>query len=227
LVGEAASWCSSTFNTQLYAEAEIYPFVACRLALVLYSGFKQDPTFRKLLGEPSCVYTLFEVVEDLTRRGILSALCLRVGRAVASAAVLSLGARPRRVVLPRGLARLLACLGLRGLLTLAAWLAWAPRYAKTYSRLGKACHLLFIASLARGRGYGSRLLRQVEELCKSAGARAVALEVDVENPALLFYAKRGYTSLVVTVFAGRSYLLMAKLIQRATLGDCEDEEETS
>jgi len=186
--------------------------VACKLAHVLYAGFKEDPSFRRLLGGPSCIYTFFEVIEELARQGVLAALCLKVGGATASVAVLSISARPSRVVLPRGLARLLACLRLRGLLTLAAWLAWAPRYARAYSRLGEACHLLFIASLAPGRGYGSKLLRRVEELCRSAGARTVALEVDIGKPALLFYAKRGYTPLALTVFAGRYYLLMAKLI---------------
>ena len=186
--------------------------MTCRLAHVLYAGFREDPSFRRLLGEPGCVYAFFEVVEELARQGVLTALCLRAGEVTASVAVLSLGARPSRVKLPRGLARLLACLGARGLLNLVAWLAWAPRYARAYSKLERACHLLFIASLAPGRGYGSELLKRVEKACRSAGARAVALEVDVENPALLFYAKRGYTPLTATVFAGRHYLLMAKLI---------------
>uniref|UniRef100_A0A7C4FE84 GNAT family N-acetyltransferase n=1 Tax=Thermofilum pendens TaxID=2269 RepID=A0A7C4FE84_THEPE len=201
--------------------------MVCKLARVLYAGFKEDPSLRKLLGEPGCIYTFFGVIEELARQGVLTALCLKVGGATASAAVLSVGARPRRVVLPRGLTRLLACLRLRGLLTLAAWLAWAPGYARTYSKLGETCHLLFIASLAPGRGYGSKLLREIEKLCRSAGARTVTLEVDTGNPALLFYAKRGFTPLMATVFAGRYYLLMAKLIGDPRPRCSGDEEETS
>lgn len=70
--------------------------------------------------------------------------------------------------------------------------------------------MLFIASLLPGRGYGSKLLEIVEGECRRLGRRAVVLEVDLENRALMFYARRGYAPLAVTKFAGRDFLLMVK-----------------
>jgi GNAT superfamily N-acetyltransferase len=50
---------------------------------------------------------------------------------------------------------------------------------------------------ARGRGIGSKLLKRAERWAKEKGALKVSLRVDVDNPAVEWYMKRGYTKRAV------------------------------
>lgn len=52
---------------------------------------------------------------------------------------------------------------------------------------------------ARGLGIGSELLRKAEEWAEERGALKVALRVDVDNPAVEWYRKRGYRERAVVM----------------------------
>jgi len=190
----------------------------CRAALTLFKGFRSDPLANSLLRSPSCLYIFFELLVSLARLGALKLVCVEDSGAAASAALLAAGraqlsGKPGVSAAARLLAFLAACLKLRGLLLLTGSAAWFPRYRRILRQVEKPCHLLFIASLLPGRGYGSRVLKTVEEECRRLGRQAVILEVDLENRALMFYARRGYAPLAVTRFAGRDFLLMVKEFQ--------------
>jgi len=141
-----------------------------------------------------------ELLVSLARLGALKLVCVEDSGAAASAALLAAGraqlsGKPGVSAAARLLAFLAACLKLRGLLLLTGSAAWFPRYRRILRQVEKPCHLLFIASLLPGRGYGSRVLKTVEEECRRLGRQAVILEVDLENRALMFYARRGYPTL--------------------------------
>ncbi|NJF24881.1 GNAT family N-acetyltransferase [Thermococcus sp. Bubb.Bath] len=50
---------------------------------------------------------------------------------------------------------------------------------------------------ARGWGIGSELLKKAEEWAKERGALKVLLRVDIDNPAVGWYKRRGYTERAV------------------------------
>lgn len=183
--------------------------------MTLFRGFKEDPLMRKLFRDLTCLYSFFELLVSLARLGVLRVTCVEERGVVASAALLSarhvrLRITLRIIAAVKLLAILARCLDLRGVLRFIRSLAWLPRYMHYLLQIEKPCHLFFIASLLPGRGYGSKLLKDVEEECRRLGGRSVMLEVDLENRALTFYARRGYRPLALTRFADRDFLLMEK-----------------
>lgn len=53
-------------------------------------------------------------------------------------------------------------------------------------------YILDVETKVRGLGIGSALLERAEEWAKSEGARKVSLRVELDNPALNWYLRRGY-----------------------------------
>lgn len=62
---------------------------------------------------------------------------------------------------------------------------------------------LYVAPALRGRGYGKRLLDELDEIARAAGCRALHLEVFPGNAMAAWYKARG--------FAGRGNLMSKRL----------------
>lgn len=52
-----------------------------------------------------------------------------------------------------------------------------------------------VAARHRGRGLGTRLMRELGERARAEGVRRLSLSVDAENPALRLYERLGYREL--------------------------------
>lgn len=196
--------------------------MGCREAeSVLCYRFRREPALRKALRGEAAIATFFAALVEAAREGYPRLICVCRGSRAAAAALYTPPRGPSAAQLAR-LARLLALLSPRALLDAAAWLARSRAYARALAACSPGCHLLFIASAASGRGYGSEALKAVEEACAREGGLWVTLEVHRRNPALLFYAKRGYEPAAAAVYAGEVYVLMRKRLQargRNTFGD--------
>ncbi|MDR0928742.1 MAG: GNAT family N-acetyltransferase [Oscillospiraceae bacterium] len=69
----------------------------------------------------------------------------------------------------------------------------------TYRFLSDACELLSLNSRAQGRGLGSALMQQVEQIAKAAGCTHMLLITTNDNTdALRFYQRRGYD--IINIF---------------------------
>lgn len=190
----------------------------CGAHRVFYARFKGERALSKVVRGEQALLELFRSLTELASCcGGLRSLCVKLGNRVAAAAIYSV---PERLPLRQAPVYL-------GLLRLFRWSAAAAAlrhagsllaYARSMRRLERAGHLLFIASAAEGRGYGSLLLKLVERLCARAGCEWLALEVDVCNPAVRFYVKRGYRPHLSIECAGARYLLMVKPLFPASSG---------
>lgn len=188
---------------------------SCRGAEAILSyRFRREPALRKTLRSEAAVYAFFAILASSARRGFPRIVCVHRGSKVVAVALYVPPGRPSIAQLAR-LAGILALLSPRSLLAATAWAARSGAYVRTLSVFKPRCHLLFIASAVSGRGYGSAALELVETLCAGEGGFWVTLEVLRENPALLFYAKRGYRPVAATVYAGSLYVAMCKRL-RAT-----------
>ncbi len=178
---------------------------------VLYWGFRRDPTLRAAFRGSSGIYSFFKTLLECGEFGAFSVLCLRDRERAVAVAVVSKGGVSRLGIrlLPVAL-RLAAIASLKGVAKILAFLPYLRRYISALREFDCTCHLHFIASIAPGRGYGSRLLRLVEEWCCKHACNHVTLEVDAENRALIFYVKRGFRPLQTVPFLGRLYVLMVK-----------------
>jgi len=179
---------------------------------VLYWAFRGDPLFQRVFKDSGCLLRFFEALAAAAGAIGAAVICVSKDGKTLSVAVLHLGGERLLPTFPK-LARILACLGLAGLREVASWAGQAARYSSAVRRAGRGCHLLFLGSLVRGRGYGSRALWLAERACAKAGREAIVLDVDAENPALLFYYKRGYRPLGEATFSGRRYVVMAKRLE--------------
>ncbi len=56
----------------------------------------------------------------------------------------------------------------------------------------RTAYILDVETKFRGIGIGSALLEKAEEWAKSKGARKVSLRVELDNPAVGWYRKKGY-----------------------------------
>lgn len=176
---------------------------------MLSHRFRSEPALRRVLRGEAAIPLFFSILVSSSEGGYPRMACVCRGSRVVAAALYT---PPRGAGIPQlaRLARLLALLSPRALVAAAAWAARSRGYMRALSSLRPGCHLLFIASAVEGRGYGSAALRMVEEACRAEGGAWVTLEVHRGNPALLFYAKRGYRPVAATEYAGEPYVLMAK-----------------
>jgi GNAT superfamily N-acetyltransferase len=180
---------------------------------VLSHRFRSEPALRRALRGEAVVATFFSLLVEAAGRGYPRLVCVCRGSRAVAAALYAPPRRPSAAQLAR-LARVLALLSPRALLDAATWLARSRAYARALAASSPGCHLLFVASAASGRGYGSEALRAVEEACAEEGGLWVALEVHWRNPALRFYAKRGYEPVAAAAYAGEVYILMRKRLRR-------------
>ncbi|ACS90130.1 MULTISPECIES: GNAT family N-acetyltransferase [Thermococcus] len=63
----------------------------------------------------------------------------------------------------------------------------------------KIAYIYDIEVKQKGEGIGSALLKRAEEFAKEKGAKKVVLRVDLSNPALEWYKRKGYTERAVIV----------------------------
>lgn len=178
---------------------------------ILYWGFRRDPTLRAMFRGSSGIYSFFKTLLECSVSGAFSVLCLRDrGRVVAVAVVSKGGVSCLWIRLLPVAFKLAIAVSLRGVAKALAFSPYLRRYTSALRGICCTCHLHFIASIAPGRGYGSRLLKLVEEWCCKHACNCVTLEVDAENRALIFYVKRGFRPLQSVPFLGRLYVVMVK-----------------
>ena len=176
--------------------------------------FRCEPALRESLRGRAAISVFFSILVGSAGRDFPRVVCVCRGSRAVAVALYTPPGKPSIAQIAR-LARVLALLSPRFLLAAAAWVARASAYARMLSTFSPSCHLLFIASAVDGKGYGSAALKLVEKSCAEEGGLWVTLEVHRENPALLFYTKRGYRPAAVTVYAGSMYVLMCKRLRVA------------
>lgn len=174
--------------------------------------FLSEPALRKTLRGRAAIHAFFSILVSSAARGFPRVACVCRGSAVMAVALYTTPGKPS-VAQIACLARILPLLSPRFLLSAAAWVARSRAYTRALAAFNPGCHLLFIASAVDGKGYGSAALELVEKSCTEEGGLWVTLEVHKENPALLFYAKRGYRPAAATVYAGSMYVLMSKKLR--------------
>lgn len=178
---------------------------------ILYWGFRADPTLKMVFKRSSGIYSFFKILLECAEPSAFSVLRLEDHGCTVAAAIVSKGGINCLGIHFLSMAlKLAAIISLRGVVQTLAFLPYFRRYVSAFQRFDCTCHLHFIASIAPGRGYGSKLLKLVEEWCCKHACGYVTLEVDAGNKALMFYVKRGFKPLQSVPFLGRLYVLMVK-----------------
>ncbi|AKG38527.1 hypothetical protein MA03_03450 [Infirmifilum uzonense] len=180
---------------------------------VLYWAFKNNPLFKRLFRDKAKLLEFFYAIELLTRSRLFRAICVVKAGRVLSVAILHDNSNTASGISREALTSLLRSISLSLLLEVMGWLGESVRYRGLLKRFENSCHLVFLASLIPGKGYGSSSLRGVEVICKKMGKDWILLDVDVENRALRFYSRRGYRPVGVALFSGRNYVVLAKPLQ--------------
>jgi len=174
--------------------------------------FMSEPALRETLSGREAIPAFFSILVGSAASGFPRVVCVCRGSTAVAVALYTPPRKPSVAQIAR-LARILPLLSPRFLLSAAAWVARSGAYARALSAFKPGCHLLFIASAVDGKGYGSEALKMVEKSCADEGGLWVTLEVDRGNPALLFYAKRGYKPVAAALYAGSTYVLMSKKLR--------------
>ncbi|MCS7104333.1 MAG: GNAT family N-acetyltransferase [Thermofilaceae archaeon] len=178
---------------------------------LLYARFFNEPLLAKLFKNREYICEFFQLIVKLARRNFFTLACLRYGSEIAAAAIYVSEIRPSVHVLE--LAKLLAGFSPRVLVSFPSQAREFLNYFKAIRDLKPRCHLLFIASAYKGRGYGSKLLKLVEDCCAKTGYNWIVLDVYLRNPALHFYLKRGYKPITLVKWWGVAYVVMAKRLK--------------
>lgn len=165
------------------------------LAAEVYAqAFTDDPFVRDVLALPpdrtsNFFLPLLKMAHGVP--GCESLALMEDGRTVAAATLLSPEWDPAPTDAMAAYDEVCRGIGLRA----AFRVGRALRAAKGLPRPpGEVSHLLFLGTLAgaRGRGYGTRLLKAVREIAAARRDRGVYLEVVTRNPARHLYEKAGY-----------------------------------
>ncbi|MDW8003455.1 MAG: GNAT family N-acetyltransferase [Thermofilaceae archaeon] len=178
---------------------------------LLYARFFNEPLLAKLFKNWESIRDFFQLIVKLAHRNFFTLACLRCGSGIVAAAVYVSETRPSVHVLE--LARLLASFSPRVLASFPSQAREFLNYFKAIRGLKPRCHLLFIASAYKRRGYGSKLLKLVENCCAKSGCNWIVLDVYLRNPALHFYLKRGYKPITLVKWWGVAYVVMAKRLK--------------
>ncbi|MEZ0346359.1 MAG: GNAT family N-acetyltransferase [Infirmifilum sp.] len=180
------------------------------MIVALYVAFRNDPLFQRIFPEQWKILEFFRGIELLVQSKALKAICIRENLLTISVGVLGLGGRGSALGVLAALKHIIRSASLTMILEVFRWLGGSVNYWRALKRVHGYCHLLFLASMIQGRGYGSLILRAVESTCRRLGGGWLILDVDFENPALLFYWKRGFKPLGESWFSGRRYIIMCK-----------------
>lgn len=184
---------------------------------ILYIAFRDDPLFQKLFNDKAKLLEFFKAIETLSVSRTLRSICVLEEGHPVSVAVLELANVSRLSVNGETLRHFIHSISPSLLYEVAGWSGESVKYWKSLRSIQDSCHLLFLASMVRGRGYGSLALKVAEGICRKLGKSWIVLDVDKENRALKLYYKRGFQPLGEACFSGRTYIIMGKPLQAHAL----------